>query len=156
MTFANGATLTKVIIDTNGISAGDYTLVLESYDLKSNGAVPPTLKTDTISIIVEEPLNPLYFTEDLETEYLVADQPSKWTLPPIETGLLRLQEVRIDADPLISDQISFDFLSSTISFSGEGLDSLTSTEFVKIKITLVTSLDEKSISQNVIIYPSTD
>ncbi len=46
--------------------------MLESYDMNSNGAEPATLKTNTISIIVEEPLNP-YFTEELEVEYLVAD-----------------------------------------------------------------------------------
>ena len=46
--------------------------MLESYDMNSNGTVPATLKTDTISIIVEEPLNP-YFTEDLKIVSLIAD-----------------------------------------------------------------------------------
>ena len=70
MSLVNGAISTDVILYTAGVAPGEYSLVLESYDMNSNGAVPATLKTDTISIIVEEPLNPPYFTEDLKTESL--------------------------------------------------------------------------------------
>ncbi len=105
MSLVNGAISTDVILYTAGVAPGEYSLVLESYDMNSNGAVPATLKTDTISIIVEEPLNQPYFTEDLKTESLIAGYPSEWTLPPIETGSLLLQQVRIEADPLIVDQI---------------------------------------------------
>ena len=92
----------------------------------------------------------------METEAVVAGQPSEWTLPSIETGSLLLQEVRIEADPLIVDQITYDSLTNTISFSGKGLASLTSSEFVKIEITLVTPLGETVFSQIVAVYPSED
>ena len=67
VSLVNGTISTYVILYTAGVAPGEYSLVLESYDLNSNGAVPATLKTDTISIIVEEPLNPPYFTEELKT-----------------------------------------------------------------------------------------
>ena len=72
MSLVNGAISTDVILNTAGVAPGEYSLVLESYDMNGNGTVPATLKTDTISIIVEEPLNPPYFTEDLKTGSLIA------------------------------------------------------------------------------------
>ena len=53
VTFANGATSTDVIINSNGVSPGVYNLVLQSYD--TDGVVFSTLKTDTIIITVTDP-----------------------------------------------------------------------------------------------------
>ena len=54
VSFSSEAELTNVILDTTGVPAGEYNLVLESFDMNSNGDVPATLKTDTIEIVVQE------------------------------------------------------------------------------------------------------
>ena len=53
VTFANRATSTDVIFNTNGVSPGVYTLVLQSYD--TAGVVFSTLKTDIITLTVTDP-----------------------------------------------------------------------------------------------------
>ena len=54
MSFDNGTTSTDVVINTDGLSAGEHTLVLESFDKASDG-VESTLKTDSITIVITEP-----------------------------------------------------------------------------------------------------
>ena len=53
VTITNGATSASVTIDANGVTAGTYTLVLESYD-SSAGSSSETLKTDTVTIYVSD------------------------------------------------------------------------------------------------------
>ena len=67
-----------------------------------------------------------------------------------------MQEVRIEADPLIADQVSFDTVTRKFSYSGEGISLFTSPNMVQIKITFVNSLGENPYSQTMIVYASDD
>ena len=74
VTFANGATSTDVNINTNGVSPGNYTLELQSYD--TNGGVFSTLKTDTIFITVTDPCPTttiVLTTPFTDTTYILGD-----------------------------------------------------------------------------------
>ena len=53
VTITNGATSASVTISATGVTAGTYTLVLESYD-SSAGSSSDTLKTDTVTVYVTE------------------------------------------------------------------------------------------------------
>ena len=53
VTITNGATSATVTIDAASVTAGSYTLKLESYD-SSAGSTSATLKTDTILVYVTE------------------------------------------------------------------------------------------------------
>ena len=52
VTFTNKATSTEVIINTEGLSSGEHTLALESFD--DSGSVKSTLKADYIQIVITE------------------------------------------------------------------------------------------------------
>lgn len=56
ITLENDTASTNVIINTAGLTLGEHSLVLQSFDENSDG-VESTLKTDTITVIVTEPLN---------------------------------------------------------------------------------------------------
>ena len=124
--------------------------MLESYDTASNGAVPATLKTDTIRIQVIE--KPAHFTENLTTQAIVVGQPSQWNLPTIESGSQPILDVRIVADSRIADEISFDSRTNTITYSGGGLETHTSSQMLQLEITLVSSLGENVFFQMVTVF----
>ena len=74
VTFTNRATSTDVIINTNGVLPGVYTLVLQSYD--TTGAVFSTLKTDTIIITVTYPCQTttlVLSSPFVDTTYILGD-----------------------------------------------------------------------------------
>ena len=57
------------------------------------------------------------------------------------------------SDLLISDQISFDLNSNTISFIGNKIETHDTPKMVDIKFTLINSLGENKCTQRVIVYP---
>ena len=58
VSLSNWATATDVRIDTGGLTAGDYTLILESFD-KNSGNIRSTLKRDEITVrVVDIPAYP--------------------------------------------------------------------------------------------------
>ena len=61
--------------------------------------------------------------------------------------------MRIEPNPLIADQISFDLDSNTISFKGDKMESLSTLMIVDIRIILVNVFGENVYSQSVIVYP---
>ena len=101
---------TNVIIDTTGLTTGEHTMVLQSFDENSDG-VESTLKTDTIQIIIIEPeqggepvvfgeveifyADPLlpYFTEVLELAVIYSGTKGSWTLPNIDPGYSPLTSI---------------------------------------------------------------
>ena len=89
--------------------------------------------------------------EELKTETIISTEFKDWSLPPIAENRATLEDVRIEADPLIADQISYDKSTHKISFSGKGISSITSQQLVIIKIILVNSFGENSYSQLVMI-----
>ena len=89
MTLNNLSSSTVVDINAAGILPGEYTLMLESFDINSK---PPklSLKTDIATILVivadSDYLDRLpYFVPDLEQKTLISGKSSDWTLPKIET-----------------------------------------------------------------------
>ena len=95
------------------------------------------------------------FVTDLKPKIITSGQFEEWTLPTIEAnGKGWLKEVRIEPDPLIEDQITFDSLKNMIYFLGEKIEALTSKKIVQIKITLINEAGENPYSQTVIVMPS--
>ena len=88
MTFTEESSQTLVRINAEHIQPGEYSLVLESFDL--NSSVKSALKTDLIVIKV---LNLPHFTSDLEMQQLTLGVPFEWDLPDIEEGSYTLSEV---------------------------------------------------------------
>jgi sugar-specific transcriptional regulator TrmB len=148
----NGKDSTKVAINSTDVLPGQYTLVLESIEAKSD--LPELiLKTDTIKIVVtsienvEEFSDTLpFFVDELKTETIITTEFKDWSLPPISENRATLKDIKIEADPLIADQISYEKNTGKISFSGKGISSVTSQQMVKIKITLVNSFGENLYS----------
>ena len=61
--------------------------------------------------------------------------------------------MRIEPDPLIADQISYNIDTNTMSYSGQKIYSGTSSsEMTKIKITLVNALGEIPYMQVVMVF----
>ena len=89
--------------------------------------------------------------EELETITIISTEFKEWSLPPIAENRVNLDDVRIEADPLIADQISFDKNTHKISFSGKGKSLIASQQMVIIKITLVNAFGENPYSQSVIV-----
>jgi hypothetical protein len=84
--------------------------------------------------------------EKLKIETIIATEFKDWTLPQIAENRAILEDVRIEADPLIADQISYDKSTHKISFSGKGISSITSQQMVIIKIILVNAFGENPYS----------
>ena len=89
--------------------------------------------------------------EELKTVTIIATEFKDWTLPQIAENRATLEDVRIEADPLIADQISYEKSTRKISFSGKGISSITSQQMVIIKIILVNAFGESPYSQSVIV-----
>ena len=75
-------------------------------------------------------------------------------LPQIVENQTPLENVRIEADPLIAKQVSYEINSRTITFSGENFGSFESPKIVKINISLVNTFGENTYSQIVVVYAS--
>ena len=80
-----------MLIDTTGLATGNYTLVLQSFD-ENSGGVESTLKTDTIQIVVNEPILP-FFTENIEAAVIYSGTKVSWTLPKIDPGYSPLTSI---------------------------------------------------------------
>ena len=66
-------------IETDQIDAGEYEIIIESFNTLS--LAQSALKTDTIYLTIAKTL--LTFSEELSLEYLSAIEPGQWTLPEI-------------------------------------------------------------------------
>ena len=62
-----------------------------------------------------------------------------------------LENVRIEADPFIAYQVSYEANTRMITFSGKDVGSFESPKIVKVKITLVNTFGENPYMQIVIV-----
>ena len=146
VSFSNQASNTNVFINTTGLSIGEHTLILESYDTESDG-VESALKTDnvTIQVIQEVTDCPLAtFTEEVEAKTIVSGEKSKWSLPEIDACEDTVQIV-IVPDSLMLNYITYDEKSAEISYDGSLIPAVsTQNRFATISITLVNSAGSSS------------
>ena len=142
-----------MVIDTTSLEAGgEHTLVLQSFDQASNG-VESTLKTDTIIIVILEPEEPrATFTQSLETVSITSGTETEWTLPDIDAGKGTLTEVRLDADPLVSQYLKYKSVTNSVIYDGEVISSLSGAKFVSINYTLVNNFGDNRYTQAVYVY----
>ena len=109
-------------ITPDGIPAGDYELVIESYDSKSSAQL--TLKTDTILVSVKLPLA-------LPPRVISAIEPSSWVLDlELEEG----SQITVEAPLNLAHLITFDALTMTILFSGDDRSNYLSGKSYSVKI----------------------
>lgn len=123
-----------MIIDTAGLSAGEHTLVLQSFD--ENSKVGSTLKTDTITIVITTESLPT-FVENPSDETLVANQEKRWELPEIVEGAYPLAKVLLRPPEQLKSLLSYDQDTNTITFAGSKDLLALSTDFTAIIVTLV-------------------
>ena len=147
-----------MFVQTEGLPAGEHTLVLESFDKASDG-VESALKTDTILIVILEPepqATLATFTQSLEPVSITSGIESEWTLPDIDPGKDILTVVRLDADPLISQYLRYDSVANSVIYDGEEISSLSGARFVSISYTLVNNFGENLYTQVVSVLPNSE
>lgn len=95
VTIEESSSFSKVLIDTEGVSPGEYTLMLESFNALANndGAAPATLKTDTITVSIKERPALASLESDPSPVEIHSGTKSSWELPRIKTGNLPLLSV---------------------------------------------------------------
>ena len=131
---------TDVIIDTTGVSAGEYTLMLESFNTLS--IAKSALKKDTITITVTAPPS---FTETLTSEVVTAGTATSWTLPEIDDGYYELSNVQVVPPVSLDSYITYDSATRQISFSDDdGSKPLAGSSYT-ISITLVNTNGDESV-----------
>lgn len=151
VSFVNGATATKVTIDTTGLAAGSYTVALESYD--TNAGVYSTLKLDTVTIQVTEPSADPF--DELEVVTLVANQSAEWQLPELDLDPSDfLIAVFIIADPPLEESLTYEMKTNSIQFDGALNEVLVPiVTSVSATITIVTSWTSQSYEQQITLLP---
>ena len=75
-------------------------------------------------------------------------------MPFIVENQAPLENVRIEADPFIAYQVSYEANTRMITFSGKDVGSFESPKIVKVKITLVNTFGENPYTQIVVVYAS--
>lgn len=78
VTFTETSNATDVHIDSTGLTGGQYTLTLESFNTLS--VAQSALKTDTIQITIRVPPS---FVEELESQVITVGVSATWPLPEI-------------------------------------------------------------------------
>ena len=108
-----------MIINTEGVAAGNYTLVLESYNILSS--VRSALKKDTIEITVVEPppIVPPSFMTELKGQVVTAGTESSWYLPEIDEGSLALLEVVVEPGESVAPYITYEDSARKIVFADD-------------------------------------
>lgn len=96
------------------MEAGDYEIILESFDAASS--VRSALKTDKITVKVI-PIAPGLSIEP-ELVVLSPEEPSKWQLPPTNPGSFELAAVTVTIPASLTSVVRFDQDSQTFTFDG--------------------------------------
>ena len=121
VTFVNGQDSTEVIIESTNISPGDYTLILESFDMNSRGTVAATLATNIVTITIEVVPTAPTFSKSLDNQIVAVGSNDSWVLPDTIATYLPVV-VELSPDSRISNVVTYDEKSHTVSFLGEKLD----------------------------------
>ena len=106
---------TTLTINVADVKAGEYELILESYNALS--IAQNALKTDKILIKVLEPVLPV-FERDLEPLILKLGKDSTWTLPNIVDGTYPLAEIVFQSDKRIDSYIRINRTDREVTFNG--------------------------------------
>ena len=96
------------------------------------------------------------FTESLQLVSIISGTESKWTLPDIDPGNIVLSEVRLDADPLISQYLKYDSATNEVRYDGKEISGLSGVKLVNIRLALVNSFGENPFTQLVTVSPEPD
>ena len=95
-----------VVIDATALAleAGEYEIMLESYD--SSSPVGSTLKTDKIVVKIEA--SPPSFDSPLDIVILTPGEPKDWQLPEIDAVSHELVSVKVKMPSSLANFLEFD------------------------------------------------
>ena len=110
----------EILIDATAQAAGEYKLVLESYDAAS--PVGSALQTDEIVVVIVGFVAPSLSAEP-EVVVLSPKKPSKWMLPTIDSGSSGLASEQVTMPASLASVTTYDENSRTFTFQGLPSDS---------------------------------
>ena len=148
---ANSLTATEVVIDAINLSAGTYTLILESFD--RNGGVFSTLKTDIITVTIVAVTTVVKQTKiPDQVLVIISGEKTDWTLPKASSS--EESAVVVKFDPFIASYLQFSEEKMTISYNGTVIEGLKDqVKMADILITYMNATSWETFVQRVIIYP---
>lgn len=134
--------MTEIQIDATFAAAGEYEIILESFDAASS--VKSALKTDKVTVKVT-PIAPSMSSEP-ELVVLSPEESSEWSLPTINPGSYGPATVLVTIPATLSSVITFDQDSKTFTFDGLSASSTLAGQSYLFRISLESSEDDWSKS----------